>query len=171
MLSVNPNILVFVEGIGDNPSCQDNYGHFWGGNLAPVKCAPISPNMIPSNKLVYSPHVYGPDVSYQGYFGDPSFPSNMPQIWDAQFGYLTGNGFTLAPGEWGGKYGNGGKPEDVTWQNALVSYLKSKKICSSYYWDLNPNSGDTGGLLQDDWSTPWANKLNLLQGYFNGCTQ
>lgn len=171
VLSVNPNILVFVEGVGDNPSCQDGNGHFWGGNLAPAKCTPIESSKIPTNKLVYAPHVYGPDVAYQNYFGDGNFPSNMPGIWDAQWGYLKNSGFAMSVGEWGGKYGNGGNLQDVTWQNSFVNYLKFRGICNSFYWDLNPNSGDTGGVLQDDWQTPWANKVNLLQGYFGGCTQ
>lgn len=29
-------------------------------------------------------------------------------------------------------------------------------------WCLNPNSGDTNGLLLDDWTTPDAGKLALL---------
>lgn len=29
-------------------------------------------------------------------------------------------------------------------------------------WCLNPNSGDTNGLLLDDWTTPDADKLDLL---------
>lgn len=27
---------------------------------------------------------------------------------------------------------------------------------------LNPNSGDTGGILDDDWTTPKADKLGIL---------
>ncbi|MCL4398155.1 glycoside hydrolase family 5 protein [Patescibacteria group bacterium] len=166
VLAANPNILVFVEGIGDNPTCQDSNGHFWGGNLAPVKCKTLN---LPSNKYVYSPHVYGPDVSWQSYFGAGDFPNNMPAIWDSQWGYLESTN-ALAPGEWGGKYGtNGGSPADVTWENAFAKYLTSKGVCSSFYWDLNPNSGDTGGVLQDDWTTPVSSKVSLLQNYFNSC--
>ena len=32
----------------------------------------------------------------------------------------------------------------------------------TFYWCLNPNSGDTGGLLGDDWTTPDEGKLALL---------
>ncbi len=166
VLAANPNILVFVEGIGDNPACQDNNGHFWGGNLAPVKCTPLN---LPASKYVYSPHIYGPDVAWQSYFGASDFPNNMPGIWDAQWGYLAGTN-ALAPGEWGGKDGNsGGNPADATWQNAFAQYLTSRKICNSFYWDLNPDSGDTGGVLQDNWTTPWNDKVSLLQNYFNSC--
>ena len=30
------------------------------------------------------------------------------------------------------------------------------------YWSFNPNSGDTGGLVQGDWETPQEGKLSLL---------
>ncbi len=170
ILKVNPNVLIFVAGIQDSSKCSDSNAHFWGGNLSVVSCSPIDSMKIPTNKLVYTPHVYGPDVSFQNYFGASSFPGNMPEIWKNQFGFLKNNGTaTIVPGEWGGKYGNGGDSKDVTFQNALVSYFIANKICSSYYWSFNPNSGDTGGVLKDDWTTPWGNKLTLLQNYFNQC--
>lgn len=166
ILATNSNILIFVEGVQDNPKCSSNIPHWYGGNLEPQACNPIS---LPGNKLVLSPHVYGPDVYPQPYFSDPSYPNNLPAIWETHFGYLVNKGFAIVPGEWGGKYGNGGDPRDYTWQNALVNYFKSKGICSSYYWSWNPNSGDTGGVLQDDWATPWTNKVQMLQNYFNTC--
>ncbi len=170
VLAANSNIVVFVEGIGENPTCSNSaYGHSWGGNLEPVACTPLATNKIPANKLIYSPHVYGPDVYMQSYFTVAEFPSNMHGIWETQFGYLASKGYTVIPGEWGGKYGNGGDPQDKVWQDALVQYFKSKKICSSFYWDWNPNSGDTGGILQDNWTTPWANKLQMLSNYYASC--
>ena len=30
------------------------------------------------------------------------------------------------------------------------------------FWSWNPNSGDTGGVLKDDWSTVHADKMALL---------
>ncbi len=170
ILSANPSLLIFIQGIQDNPICSNNnFGHWMGGNLEPVNCKPISTNMIPSNKLVLSPHVYGPDVYNQGYFSAKNFPNNLIAIWDKDFGNLTQKGYTIVPGEWGGKYGNGGNPKDVTWQNSIVGYFKNKKICNSYYWDFNPNSKDTGGVLKDDWKTPWQNKIDLIKSYFDNC--
>lgn len=167
VLSTNPNLLIFVQGIQENPTCSGNIGHWMGGNLEPQKCAPIDTGSIPASKLVFSPHVYGPDVYNQGYFSDGSFPANLPAIWDAHFGFLVSSGMTVVPGEWGGKYGNGGDPKDKVWQDAFVTYMKNKGIHNSFYWDWNPNSGDTGGILQDDWSTPWSNKVTMLQNCFN----
>ena len=42
----------------------------------------------------------------------------------------------------------------VNWLNDLVDYLISIDQRNTYFWCLNPNSGDTGGLLQNDWTTP-----------------
>ena len=113
LLAIDPHILIFVEGVSENPICSTAGGHFWGENLEPINCTPISTDKIPSNRLVLSPHIYGPDVYSQAYFDTKSFPSNMPAIWDTQFGNLVNKGYTLVPGEWGGKYGNGGDPKDV----------------------------------------------------------
>ena len=170
ILSVNPNILIFVEGVQESATCSSNIGHWWGGSLEPMNCAPISNSEIPANKLVLSPHVYGPDVYSQGYFNEGNFPNNMPNIWNTHFGFMADKGYAIVPGEWGGKYGSA-DPKDATWQNALTEYMKSKNICSTFYWSWNPNSGDTGGLLQDDWKTPQQSKIDMLNSYYASCTQ
>jgi endoglucanase len=173
-----PNILIFIEGIGNYqptsalPACNLPAGEyvFWGENLAYVACAPINTCELPLNKIVFSPHVYGPDVNTMSYFNDTTFPNNMPAIWDRHFGYLTAHGFTLIPGEWGGKYDQhavGSQPRK--WQDAMVNYFKTKHICNSFHWSWNPNSGDTGGILQDDWQTPWPQKMQLLNDYYGSC--
>jgi hypothetical protein len=46
---------------------------------------------------------------------------------------------------------------------ALQSYIKQRGI-SWTYWCLNPNSGDTGGLLLDDWVTWHDGKQAVLAG-------
>lgn len=166
VLEINPDLLIFVEGVGDNPVCSSNSNHWWGGNLEPQACVPLA---IPEHKLVLSPHVYGPDVFAQPYFEDPRFPANMPAIWDQHFGFLADQGRILAPGEFGGRYGHGGNPTDVAWQDALIDYFIDKRICDVFYWSWNPNSGDTGGILQDDWSSVWIDKLENLSRLRSAC--
>lgn len=61
-------------------------------------------------------------------------------------------------GEWGGA--TSGK--NGVWLNAYASYLKTNDITDNFFWCVNPNSGDTGGLLLDDWKTPDTNKLTIL---------
>jgi endoglucanase len=161
---VAPHWLIFVEGIQRNPSCSANDGEFWGENLEPLACTPLT---IPADRLVLAPHTYGPDVFAQPYFDDPAFPANMAAIWDRRFGRFVGAGHALVIGEFGGKYGEG-DPRDVSWQDALVDYLVGKGIGSAFYWTWNANSGDTGGILRDDWNTVREDKLALLGRLWNG---
>jgi endoglucanase len=155
VLRANPRILTFVEGVAAEGYQGDPV--FWGENLTGVRQAPID---LPAARLVYSPHVYGPSVYAQPYFAAGDFPANMPSIWDSHFGFLFGQTHTVVPGEFGGKYTDA----DKTWQDAFVDYLRAKSTSRSFfYWSLNPNSGDTGGLLLDDWRTVNMDKLNLLK--------
>lgn len=165
VLDVNPDILIFVQGIQENPTCSGSIPHWWGGNLEPFSCFPLN---IPEDKLVLSPHVYGPDVFVQPYFNDSGFPGNMPEIWETHFGYLVDQGYAVIIGEFGGRYGNGGDPRDRTWQDALINWMDGKGMTNFFYWSWNPNSADTGGILQDDWQSVWDDKVALLSQLMDG---
>lgn len=158
ILSVNPNWLIIVEGIEKNvQGFSDSY--WWGGNLKGVANYPVRLNV--PNQLVYSAHDYGPGVSNQTWFSDPSFPNNMPGIWDAYWGYISKQ--NIAPvivGEFGGR-GVDLTSVEGKWQNKLVDYIGANNLYWTY-WCLNPNSGDTGGLLQDDWTTWNVPKQTML---------
>ena len=163
VLASAPHALVFVEGIDQTGYCTNSSAAaWWGGNLGPQHCKPIN---LSARQLVLSPHVYGPDVYEQSYFFDASFPANMPAIWDAHFGSLASAGYTVIVGETGGRYGQG-DPKDVTLENSLFAYLPTKGMDNTFYWCWNPNSGDTGGILLDDWITVRTDKMALLQSYW-----
>ena len=74
-------------------------------------------------------------------------------------GDLSARGLTVVVGEWGGVYSRNLK--DKLWQDRFADYLRTKGW-GSFYWCLNPNSQDTGGLLTDSWTTPEAGKLQML---------
>jgi endoglucanase len=151
-----PSWLIFVEGTNKSPACSQ--ACFWGENLQGVQTAPVQLNL--KSKLVYSPHCYGPSVAYQDYFQDASFPNNMPAIWNAHYGFVPGtSGNAIVIGEWGGVYSG----KDQIWMDYYVNYLKSKDTTDQFFWCLNPDSGDTGGLLDNDWKTPDVQKLALLK--------
>jgi endoglucanase len=166
VLSVAPQALIFVEGIGDGSYCTTvNSGIWWGGNINPQMCTPLN---IPADRLVLSPHVYGPDVFDQPYFSAADFPNNMPAIWNSHFGDVQAQGYAVVIGETGGKYG-AGDPKDKTFQDALFAYLKQRDLRDVFYWSWNPNSGDTGGILaNDDWTTVRQDKVALLQAFWAG---
>lgn len=157
ILAINPHLLIIVEGV----ERFGNDSYWWGGNLKGALEYPVRLK-VPS-QLVYSAHDYGPGVFQQNWFSAPDFPANMPAIWRAHWGYLVEQ--DIAPvllGEFGGR--SVGSDAEGTWQQALLAYLKDHGI-SYTYWALNPNSGDTGGILNDDWTTVNQAKLKLLQGY------
>ena len=164
-----PRWLIVVEGVGhcmkegshgcDKPSAsgQDtSVPTWWGENLQAADDFPV--HLDYPQKIVYSPHSYGPSVYPQPYFEASDFPNNMPPIWDLQWGYLSKT--RRAPillGEWGGRY----EGKDKTWQDKMAAYLKDNQIAGNFYWCINPESGDTGGLLLS-WPTHEGDSGKLL---------
>ncbi len=173
VLSTQPNWLVFVEGVscpsGGTPNTWDSIPDdpmecdWWGGNLARAGQFPVSLNV--ANRLVYSAHDYGISVyDRQPWFNDPAFPNNLPAVWDHFWGYLYKQ--NIAPvlvGEFGSTLAN---PLDVSWMKALMTYMGSGVNGISFtYWSWNPDSGDTGGIVMDDWVTVNQQKQNILGPY------
>jgi endoglucanase len=132
--AVNPNTLLFVQGISATAGNQDGtpttitqvpHGSTatnpnWGENLFEAGANPIN---IPKERLVFSPHVYGPSVFVQKMFMDPAQtqctglegdaagdancnivinPTLLRQGWEEHFGYLRDQGYAVVVGEFGG---------------------------------------------------------------------
>jgi len=153
ILAANPHLLILVEGVEK----QSAGTTWWGGGLSDVGAHPIS--LTVPNQLVYSPHDYPASIFQQTWFSDPSYPANLPALWDENWGYIAQQG--IAPvllGEFGTKLAT---PSDAAWLETLVAYLADRQL-SFAYWSYNPNSGDTGGLVADDWATPQQAKLDAL---------
>lgn len=167
VLAANPDWLIVVEGVETAKSGST----WWGGNLSSAGDFPVRLNT--PGRLVYSPHEYPASVYNQSWFGAPDYPNNLPAIWDKNWGYLFRQGIApLLIGEMGSKLAT---TSDVQWANKLVNYLKGdldgngsndlatgQQGVSWTWWSWNPNSGDTGGILKDDWNAVNQNKLDLL---------
>ena len=154
VLSVNPKLLIIIEGV--EKQSADSYT-WWGSGLAGVRAKPVKLSV--PNRVVYSPHDYPASVYNQKWFAASNYPNNLPAVWDANWGYIAKSG--IAPillGEFGTKLETS---SDKQWLKTLVSYLGSTGM-SYAYWSFNPNSGDTGGLVKDDWTTPQTAKLAAL---------
>ncbi|MEV4324996.1 cellulase family glycosylhydrolase [Microbispora rosea] len=172
ILSVQPNWLIFVEGVScpsgglsnvwDNDTSNDEDCGWWGGNLTKAGQYPVRLNV--ANRLVYSPHEYATSVFHQTWFDDPSYPANMPAIWDKYWGYLYKQ--NIAPimvGEFGTTLASN---IDKVWLQELMKYMGSGVNGMSFtYWSWNPNSGDTGGILKDDWATVDQAKQSIISPY------
>jgi endoglucanase len=171
VLAAQPNWLIIVEGVSclpgpGTPNTFDNIPDdplacdWWGGNLAGAAQFPVQ--LSTANRLVYSAHDYGISVfDRQPWFKDPAFPNNLPGIWNHFWGYLVQQ--NVAPvlvGEFGSTLAN---PLDTQWLQSLVNYMGTGVNGISFtYWSWNPDSGDTGGIVQDDWVTVNTNKQSIL---------
>lgn len=169
ILAINPNWLIFVEGIEVYPKpgvpwtstgLTDYYGTWWGGNLRGVRDFPIDLGAN-QDQLVYSPHDYGPLVFEQKWFQGTWDRSTLERdVWDPNWLYLHKENISpLLIGEWGG-FMDGGRNEK--WMVAIRDLIVDRRL-SHTFWVLNPNSGDTGGLLNYDWTTWDEPKYALLK--------
>jgi endoglucanase len=157
--AVNPDLLIIVEGIEGPVAGGKLDVHWWGGNLEGVRSAPV--RLPVPNKLVYSPHEYGPGVFAQPWFSDPKMTSILTHRWETGFGYIHTQGIApLLIGEFGAK-NVGTDTVEGRWINQFTDYLGRTGI-SWTFWSWNPNSGDTGGILTDDWTTVHRDKMGLL---------
>ncbi|MBE6888642.1 MAG: glycosyl hydrolase family 5 [Ruminococcaceae bacterium] len=161
ILAKNPNVLILVEGTEIYPidlknnsdfhstNEKDYYFNWWGGNLRGVKDFPIDLGKY-QNKLVYSPHDYGPTVYKQPWFeGSYNFDSLMKDCWHDNWFYIHENNTApLLIGEWGGFM----KEPNLTWMTYMRQLIKENKL-NHTFWCFNANSGDTGGLVLDDFKT------------------
>lgn len=147
ILDMNPDLLVFCEGIDRYvDSNQQTQCVCWGGSLQWVTNRPI--NLKNPKKLVYSPHQYGPGVSGNG--------CDTPEKLQSNFGFIRDmNNNAVVPGEWGGDV------KDYDWEKNFANFMVKKDITDNFHWSLNPNSGDTKGLLLDDWTTSVTEKLTF----------
>lgn len=87
-----PRWLILVEGVGDTPGARSRVSEFTGDtfyngeNLLGVRQAPILLNE--PNKLVYSPHLFGPSVRTHAYYSDHHFPENLESVFQRHFGFV-----------------------------------------------------------------------------------
>lgn len=180
---INNELLFFVEGTG-----QGGIGCNWGDGFCtnptlivqnglsdPTRFFTTLLSKPYLNQVVISPHVYPPSVTgaSTNYSG-----SGLWNRMTESFGYLTQQGFCtgsspcklfpVALGEFGSKFTDS---RDLQSMPDIASYLnnagaaadgKHSAIPNWFYWCWNANSGDTGGLVADDWLTIQWQKIEYL---------
>jgi endoglucanase len=159
ILAVNPQWLIIVEGI------EVYHGdiYWWGGNLEGARKFPV--RLSRPDKLVYSAHDYGPEVYPEQWFkvSNPAVLAHtLPAVWQKHWAYLQTNG--TAPvfvGEFGWR--SMGQDAEGVWQRTLVAFLHTRGM-SYAYWAWDAGSGDTDGILQDNWTTVNQSKVCWLLG-------
>lgn len=142
--------LFFIEGVQEKSD-----GSVWGGSFSQVKqTLPILTSTSLGSRIIFSPHVYGYSVR--------GSVANEDTDWD--FDMWFGNLLDAFPnaivlGEIGGYFVS----EDYQWHQKIRDYLQRHDLHDTYYWCMNPDSGDTGGIFYHDWITPNQEKLEFLR--------
>ncbi len=154
ILAVHPDLLLFVQGI-ENTRVGS---YWWGGNLSEAADAPV--RLPVEDRLVYVAHDYPASVHPQPWLSATDFPGNLVGIWEKFWALpaLVGTVPVLL-GEFGTKWAT---EADRRWFDTVVDFLVARRM-SFLFWSLNPNSADTGGLLQEDWTTVNEGKWAVLK--------
>lgn len=149
--SVNKDVLIMVEGVGSETSSGTKVPHGdeatnpnWGENLYGAKSAPLN---IPKDRLIYSPHTYGPSVFVQRQFLAESrcadlegndagragctididkASAKIEAGWEEHFGFLKDEGYAVVIGEFGG---------NMDWPNGAEAWNKAG-------WENTPSGVD-----------------------------
>jgi len=162
VLGVTDNWLILVEGVGS----YEGDSYWWGGSLKGVADRPVT--LSADDKLVYSPHDYPASVYEQPWFYDGS---NLYEVFRENWGFIHEEGIApILVGEFGSRLET---EIDQTWADAIVAYLggdydgngtvdPGANAMSFAWWSWNPNSSDTGGILEDDWRTIRQNAVDLI---------
>ena len=110
---------------------------------------------------MYSPHDYGPSVFDQDWFYEGfNRDTLLADVWYDNWFYIHDQNIApLLIGEWGGHM-DGGRNQH--WMEELRDFMVERKIHHTF-WCINPNSGDTGGLLLSDWATWDEEKYGLFE--------
>ena len=126
------------------------------------------------NNVALAPHIYGPSISH-----DASYSGNaLFEVLSRTMGYLNKRGFCVAGdchvypiviGETGSSLAD---VRDFDFYTSFIQYLTvtgpgddglHNSIDSVFWWSWNANSGDTHGLVMDDWTALNFQKVQLLQ--------
>jgi endoglucanase len=171
ILTVDPNALIFCEGISEFPDSSASGGFdttWWGGDLQGVAQFPVV--LSSPGHVVYSAHDYGPSLFQQAWFNSATTPASLDAVWSKYWGYIYAQG--TAP-VWVGEFGTDNTSSDIQstaagsqgqWFQSLVSYIKSNPAMGWTYWALNGE--DSYDLLDNAYDpTPVsALKQSLLAG-------
>lgn len=182
VLEQNPELLIMVEGTEVYPKFEEGadwtsqnidysrypysyYHHtWWGGNFRGAKDYPIDLGEY-QDQLVYSPHDYGPLVWEQDWFYDGFTQETLlADCWYDNWFFLQDTGVApLLMGEWGGfldeEHDTDGK--NRAWMTYLRDFMIENRIHHTF-WCFNENSGDTGGLVYDNFGTWDEEKYNFV---------
>lgn len=174
VLSVNPHLLIFVEGLQLYPEVGQPNGidsYWWGGILTPARQYPVQ--LAVRHQLVYSPHEYGPLKWQMAWFGPKMTFSSVQGIWEQHWGYLEKSSFPQEAPIFIGEFGTCGNSAKCVsdrapgsqgmWFSYLVEYLREHPEIGWSFWALN-GTNHVGAvtaqyILRPDWKSLRLPKL------------
>ncbi|AXC12943.1 Endo-1,4-beta-xylanase A precursor [Acidisarcina polymorpha] len=157
ILAINPNLLIFVEGV----DCYSGDCAFWGENLEGVKSYPLQLNV--PHRIIYSAHDYGPAEYDQIWFNSTTSNQSLDAVWTKFWAYICVDG--IAP-VWVGEFGTTNDAASAEssvpgsegqWFSSLVSFLGNQPLIHWSYWALNGE--DHYGLLDATYDAIPASSL------------
>jgi endoglucanase len=155
--TINPGLLIFVEGT----DCYSGDCGWQGANLEGAGKYPVT--ITHQDKLVYSAHDYGPDLSSQAWLNSSSTQASLNAAWTKFWGYLSVD--NIAP-IWIGEFGTTNASSDIEnnspgsqgqWFSGLVNFFSNHPSINWTYWALNGE--DSFGLLDNTYDPTPANSL------------
>ena len=166
VLSVNPHLLIFVEGVQLYPDSSRSSGvdsYWWSGILSPVRQYPVV--LTVPHQLVYSPHDWGPWKWEMSWFKGMTYAS-MQRVWHNEWSFILDDPHSpYAAPIWLGEFGTcTSNPKCVdeqqgdnqaTWFHLLLRYLQEHPTVGWSFYALNgTNSNDhaaNNGILTPTW--------------------
>lgn len=165
VLSVNPHLLIFVEGVQLYPDRSKPGGvetYWWGSILRPVAQFPVI--LAVPHQLVYSAHDWGPHKHEMAWFQAMTY-QKVHSVWYRNWSFLVENSRArYAAPVWLGEFGTctdspgcvtASKSSQAHWFYYLRRYLRRHPEVGWSFYALNgTNSNDhvaDNGLLNASW--------------------
>jgi hypothetical protein len=175
--AVHPTALLLLEGAGQLGTVAMNWGDGFATDDAVTTAGgvesarPFFEKLVKkpyARQVVLAPHIYPPSVSTHHEPEVVNAPGLFTRL-DNSFGTLTKKGFCPAAGGACftfpvvfGETGSKMEAEDLRMLKDFAKYMTTATaghavMPNMIWWDWNANSGDTGGLVMDDWySIIWS---------------
>jgi len=109
------------------------------------------------DRLVFAPHVYGPDVR-----GDDTLLEGE-DVFEKRFGFLRYHPFFHGSAIVVTEFGGHMLAEDGRYYERWKLYMERRNLTTgAFFWTFPPSSEDTGGMLDDNWSSINKDKSHFL---------
>lgn len=182
--AIDPTAIFMLNGAGQ----ADNTGLCWGDgfitdDMTRLKYNASNPNPFfralsykaYKSQVILTPHLYGPSVT--------SVVKTAPEynyLWGMSWGKMNTQGYcfnssctqyAIVPTEFGSRLLEDQKPNDLLWFDTLKQAFgkltpaggkTSVSISSWFWWCWSPNSADTGGLIDDQYTNIEWYKIRQL---------